>query len=166
MIFNLEIDGKTHQLEIDPSDSPGQWRVLLDGSAIQADAHLVRPGILSLLIAGRAHRIVLDPHPTDPALHLGSHRIPYRIEDPRSLRARRRLARADGPVAVKASMPGRIIRVLVEAGDAVAAHQAILVVEAMKMQNEIASPKEGRVIELRVAPGDTVAGGDILAIIE
>jgi biotin carboxyl carrier protein len=63
-------------------------------------------------------------------------------------------------------MPGRIVRLLVEVGDAVAAHQAILVVEAMKMQNEIASPKEGRVIELRVAPGDTVAGGDILAIIE
>jgi biotin carboxyl carrier protein len=166
MTFNLEIDGQTHQLEIDPGDSPGQWRVLFDGDEIQADAHLVRPGVLSLLIAGQSHRIVLDPQPGEPALHLGAQRIPYRIEDPRSLRARRRPARTDGAVPVKASMPGRVVRVLVEAGAAVAAQQGILVVEAMKMQNELKSPKEGRIAELRVAPGDTVAAGDILAIIE
>jgi biotin carboxyl carrier protein len=63
-------------------------------------------------------------------------------------------------------MPGRIVRLLVEKGDTVVAHQGILVIEAMKMQNEIKSPKEGRVADLRVAPGDTVAAGDTLAIIE
>jgi biotin carboxyl carrier protein len=166
MTFNLEIDGQTHQVEINPADAPGQWRIFQDGAQIEADAHLIRPGILSLLIAGRSHRIVLDAHPTDPALHVGHQRIPYRIEDPRSLRARRRHARADGPVTLKASMPGRIVRVLVEKGEAIAAHQGVLVVEAMKMQNELKSPKEGKVIEIRVALGDTVASGDILAIID
>jgi biotin carboxyl carrier protein len=63
-------------------------------------------------------------------------------------------------------MPGRIVRLLVEKGDTVSAHQGILVIEAMKMQNEIKSPKEGRVADLRVSPGDTVASGDTLAIIE
>jgi biotin carboxyl carrier protein len=63
-------------------------------------------------------------------------------------------------------MPGRVVRVLVEKGDSVAAHQAVLVIEAMKMQNELKSPKDGCVAEIRVSPGDTVAAGDTLAIIE
>ena len=166
MKVNLEIDGQARQVEIDPADSPGQWRIRVDGEPVQADAHLVRPGILSLLIGGQSHRIVLDADASDPALHIGSDRIPYRIDDPRSLRSRRGQARTDGPVTLKASMPGRIVRVSVAKGDIVAVHQGVLVVEAMKMQNEIKSPKDGRVVEIRVSPGDTVAVGDVLAIIE
>jgi biotin carboxyl carrier protein len=166
MKVNLEIDGQARQVEIDPADSPGQWRIRVDGEPVDADAHLVRPGILSLLIRGQSHRIVLDADASDPALHVGSHRIPYRVDDPRSLRSRRGQARTDGPVTLKASMPGRIVRVSVVRGDIVAVHQGVLVVEAMKMQNEIKSPKDGKVIEIRVSPGDTVAVGDILAIIE
>jgi len=166
MIFHLEIDGHSRQVELDPSDAPGQWRIRVDGQPVEADVHLLRPGILSLLIAGRSYRVVLDADPNDPALHVGPHRIPYRIDDPRSLRSRRRHARTDGPVTLKASMPGRVVRVLVEKGEAVALNQGILVVEAMKMQNEMKSPKDGHVRELRVSPGDTVAAGDVLAVIE
>ncbi|MGC2298288.1 MAG: biotin/lipoyl-containing protein [Acidobacteriaceae bacterium] len=166
MKFSLEIDGQNRQVEIEPADSPGQWRIQVDGHEVQADAHLLRPGVLSLLIAGQSHRVVLDMEHYEPALHLGAKRIPYRVDDPRSLRSRRRQARADGPVTIKASMPGRIVRLLVGKGDAVTAHQSIAVIEAMKMQNEIKSPKDGRVADLRVSPGDTVASGDTLAIIE
>jgi biotin carboxyl carrier protein len=165
MMLHLEIGGRTCQVEVEP-DAPGQWRIRVDGQPVEADAHLVRPGVLSLLIAGRSYRIVLDPDTAEPALHVGHQRIPYRLDDPRSLRSRRRQAGADGPVTLKASMPGRIVRVLVAKGDAVAAHQGILVVEAMKMQNEMKSPREGRVRELRVSAGDTVSAGDILAVIE
>ncbi len=63
-------------------------------------------------------------------------------------------------------MPGRLVRVLVARGDAVAAHQGVVVIEAMKMQNELKSPKNGKVAELRVAPGDTVSAGDVLAVIQ
>jgi len=166
MTFNLEIDGQTRRVDIDPADAPGQWRIRLDGDTVDADAHLIRPGILSLVIGGRSYRIVLDQDNFDPALHIGSRRIPYRIEDPRSLRSRRRHARTDGPVAIKASMPGRVLRILAEKGEAVAAHQGIVVIEAMKMQNELQSPREGRVVEIRVSPGDTVAAGDVLVVIE
>ena len=166
MTFNLEIDGHARQVEIDPADSPGQWRIRIDGHPVEADVHLLRPGVLSLLIDGQSFRIVLDADLNDPALHVGAQRIPYRIDDPRSLRSRRRHARTDGPVTLKASMPGRVVRLLVEKGDAVAIHQGVLVLEAMKMQNEIKSPKDGQVRDLRVSAGDTVAVGDILAIIE
>jgi biotin carboxyl carrier protein len=166
MTFNLEIDGQIRQVEIDPADPPGQWRIRIDGEEVEADAHLIRPGVMSLIIAGQSHRLVLDAHPTEPALHAGPQRIPYRVEDPRSLRSRRRHAGSASPLPVRASMPGRIVRLLVEKGEVVAAHQGVIVVEAMKMQNELKSPKNGRVAEIRVSPGDTVAAGDILAIIE
>lgn len=63
-------------------------------------------------------------------------------------------------------MPGRVVRVLVQRGDAVEASQGIVVIEAMKMQNELKSPKAGVVADVRVVPGDTVAAGDVLAIVE
>jgi len=166
MTLELEINGRKCQVEIQPPENAGAWTVLIDGKPVEADAHLIRPGVLSLLIGGKSHRVVLDPGHSDPALHLQAQRIPYRVEDLRSLRSRRRHARADGPATLKASMPGRVVRLLVEEGDAVALHQGILVIEAMKMQNELKSPKEGRIAEIRVSPGDTVAAGDILAVIE
>jgi biotin carboxyl carrier protein len=63
-------------------------------------------------------------------------------------------------------MPGRVVRLMVEEGDAVEAQQGILVIEAMKMLNELFAPKAGRVIELRVSAGETVATGQVLAIID
>ena len=63
-------------------------------------------------------------------------------------------------------MPGRVVRVLVSVGETVEAHQGIVVIEAMKMQNELKSPKAGKVAQLRVEPGGTVAAGDVLAIVE
>ena len=171
MKIDLEIDGRPRKVEIVAAGDPGAWRIRVDGQLVDADASLLRPGVLSLLIDGKSHRVVLDADldasaAADPALHLGTERIAWQAEDPRSFRRRRRHAGSDGPVTLKASMPGRIVRVLVQQGDTVAAHQGVLVVEAMKMQNELKSPKEGRVADLRVAPGDTVTSGQALAVIE
>jgi biotin carboxyl carrier protein len=63
-------------------------------------------------------------------------------------------------------MPGRVVRVLAQKGDTVEANQGVIVIEAMKMQNELKSPRPGKVAEVRVAPGDTVSAGDVLAVIE
>ncbi len=165
MKLQIEIDGHSRRVEIEPGEAPGRWLVRIDGELVEADARLLRPGVLSLLIQGRAHRVVLDQDSSDPALCLRHQRVPYRVEDPRSLRSRRRHTGADGPAVLKASMPGRVVRVLVGKGQPVAAHQGIVVIEAMKMQNELKSPREGHVADLRVAPGDTVSSGDVLAVI-
>ena len=163
----LEIEGRLREVEIDHAGSNGQWHLRIDGESLVADARLLRPGVLSLLIGGESHRVVLNDDFGDTAVHVGGgRRISYQIEDPRSLRRRRRAAGADGPVVLKASMPGRVVRVLLEQGDPVATHQAVLVIEAMKMQNELKSPKDGRVAELRVKPGDTVNSGQVLAVID
>jgi biotin carboxyl carrier protein len=63
-------------------------------------------------------------------------------------------------------MPGRVVRVLVNAGDTVAEQQGLVVIEAMKMQNELKSPKAGRVVRVAVAVDDTVGAGEVLAVVE
>lgn len=166
MRLQIEIDGQSRQVQIEPAETPGVWVVHVDGELVEADARLLRPGVLSLLLNGRSHRVVLDGDSAEPALHLGPERIPYRVEDPRSLRSRRRHSGADGPAVLKASMPGRVVRVLVEKGQEVAAHQGIVVIEAMKMQNELKAPRDGRVADLRAVPGAAVASGEVLAVIE
>jgi biotin carboxyl carrier protein len=84
----------------------------------------------------------------------------------------RRSAHADrtlhghGQVTIAAPMPGRVVRVLVGAGDAVEARQPVVVVEAMKMENELRAPRAGRIREVAVTPGTSVEAGRILAVIE
>lgn len=166
MKLKLKIDGQTRQAEIQPGEAPGLWQLQIDGESVLADACELRPGVLSLLVAGRSHRVVVDGSADESALHIGVARIPWRAEDPRSLRSRRRHSGPEGPAVIRASMPGRVVRVLVEKGQQVAAHQAIVVIEAMKMQNELKSPREGRIADLRATPGATVSSGETLAVIE
>jgi biotin carboxyl carrier protein len=166
--LEIEIGGRIRIVEY----KPGENTVTLDGTLVEIEAQLLRPGVLSLIVKGnagegRAWRAVLEDDASESAVHVAGERIPYRIDDPRSLKARRaRAGGADGPKTIKASMPGRVVRVLAQRGDAVEAHQGVVVIEAMKMQNEMKSPKAGKVAELRVAAGDTVSAGDVLAVIE
>lgn len=163
MKLEIEIAGKPYAIDW----KPGEPVAMINGAAVPVDACLLRPGVLSLIIEGRACRVVLDEDPAEPSLHIGGERLAYALNDPRSLKARRaHTAGADGPRSIKASMPGRVVRILAQKGDAVEAHQGVVVIEAMKMQNELKSPKAGKVAELRVVPGDTVAAGDVLAVIE
>lgn len=163
MKLEIEIAGRVRVVDF----TPGETTVALDGSSIPVEARLLRPGVLSLLVDGRAWRVVLEESASEPAVLVAGERIPYSVNDPRSLKARRaHAARTDGPRPIKASMPGRVVRVLAKPGDAIEAHEGIVVIEAMKMQNELKSPKDGKVAEIRVKPGDTVAAGDVLAVIE
>jgi len=75
-------------------------------------------------------------------------------------------AQAAGKASLKAMMPGRVVNLLVNVGDTVAAHQGVAVIEAMKMENELKAPKAGKVTEIKVAPGQTVEKGALLLIIE
>lgn len=163
MKLEIEMAGRLRVVEYKPGD-PG---VTLDGEPIVVDTRMLRPGVLSLIVNERAWRVILEDDANESAIHIAGERIPYRVDDPRSLKARRaHAAGADGPKAIKASMPGRVVRVLAQKGEAVEAHQGVVVIEAMKMQNELKSPKAGVVVELRVVSGDTVATGDVLAVIE
>ena len=171
MKLDLEIDGQIRTVELE-RDGAGQYRVTLDGRSFAVEARVLRSGVLSLVLDGRSYRAVREDDASagnggGSAVVVGDRRFSYHVEDSRSLKARRAHGGgADGPRTIKASMPGRVVRILAGRGETVEAHQGVVVIEAMKMQNELKSPKAGRVAELRVAAGDTVSAGDVLAVIE
>jgi biotin carboxyl carrier protein len=127
------------------------------------DLQETEPGLYSVLVEGRSYEvIVLQPG----EVSINGRTLTIEVFDPRALRGRRDGDTNDGPQNIAASMPGKVIRVLVAAGDSVAAGQGLIVVEAMKMQNEMKSPKAGRVVEVRTSAGATVAAGEVLVVIE
>jgi biotin carboxyl carrier protein len=98
---------------------------------------------------------------------IGGEAFTVHVIDPRALPTGGSASGAtSGRARITAPMPGKIVRVLVEQGAEVAAGDGLLVVEAMKMQNEIKAPKSGMVVELYVEQGATVAAGDVLVIVE
>lgn len=165
MLYDITIDGKNYRLELDRSD--GRWRCRLDGQEVQMDAVLARRDVLSILLGGKAYEIKRERTATDTHLWVGSARYAVELRDPRSLRSRRAGAGdSDGPRKLVASMPGKVVRVLLPEKSSVEAGQGVLVVEAMKMQNEIKSPKKGTVQRIVASEGAAVSAGDVLAIVE
>src|SRR5208282_927159 len=143
------------------------WKCRLDGKEIRLDAVLPRRDVLSLLVDGRAFEVKREQTSTDLHMWVGSARFAVELHEPRSLRARKGSAADEkGPRKIVAPMPGRVVRVLVAENSEVEAGQGVVVVEAMKMQNEIKSPKKGIVKKMVAAAGAAVNVGDVLAIVE
>jgi biotin carboxyl carrier protein len=166
MTYDVVVDGKKHQVELDRGDKV--WLCKVDGQFIEVDAALTARDVLSLLVGGKAYEIKRE-RSLQGELHMviGSARYAVDVQDPRSLRTRRALGGAEsGPQKVKSPMPGKIVRILVSEKDEVKEGQGIIVMEAMKMQNEMKSPKDGKVQKILTAEGSIVNAGDTLAIIE
>jgi biotin carboxyl carrier protein len=165
MTYDVFIDGKQYRLELEQAD--GQWDCRLDGRAVTLDAVITRQNVLSLLMDGKSYEIKREISATDLHLWVGSTRYAAEIRDPRSLRSRRAEAEsADGVKKILAPMPGKVVRILAREGTEVQAGQGVIVVEAMKMQNELKSPKQGTVQKVEVAEGAAVNAGDVLMIVE
>jgi biotin carboxyl carrier protein len=164
MTYDIAIDGKSHRLELSRAD--GRWSCRLDGREVEVDAVLARPDVLSLRIGNQAYEVKCERVAGDMHLWVGSERFAAEVRDPRSLRGRVRAVDDHGPKKLTAPMPGKIVRVLVSEGSAVEAGSGVLVVEAMKMQNELKSPKKGTIQKILVSEGAAVNAGDVLAIVE
>ena len=159
----LEIGGKKRRVELPSAVAAGTMECVVDGKTVTVDARMLQPGVMSLVVEGRQYRCVLD----GDAVLIDGRRFAFEVSDPRSLQGRRGVGEgAVGPRTVKAPMPGRVVRVLVAVGDDVSEQQGVVVIEAMKMQNELKSPKAGRVIRVAVAVGDTVGAGEVLVVVE
>jgi biotin carboxyl carrier protein len=166
MKFGVRICDKTRTIELQRnSDS---WQVSMDGIALDADAVEIAPNVFSILLNGESFEVRVAPA-SDGKLTLQTRHNDFIAEvvDPRAWRSRRHGAlEAEGRQQIVAPMPGKIVRVLVEVGNKVEAGQGLLVVEAMKMQNEVRSPKTGTVERLLAKEGQTVNAGEILAWID
>ncbi len=122
----------------------------------------VEPGLYSILLDGASHEVRVDAGQAT----VGNRPFDYQVDDPRQWKRAGDAAGAEGRAAIVAPMPGKIVRVLVTVGDEVEAGQGIIVVEAMKMQNEMKAPRAGRVSTIQAKENDNVVAGTVLAVIE
>lgn len=166
MTYQVEIGGRRRTVELTATN--GGWRVQLDGDALPLDAIRIDAGTLSLLIAGRSYTFVWECD-DNGTMWVGSpnlgHHFTASVADPRRAGTKHGFE-PGGRAQVKAPMAGKVVKLLAALGTAVERGQGLVVLEAMKMQNEVRSPKSGLLAALPVAAGAAVATGQILAEIE
>jgi biotin carboxyl carrier protein len=171
--YSVKVGNKERVVELEAGDD-GTTRVLVDGRARDVDVRQVEPGMWILRegdrqiiaqIDGIAPKLTVEIGiaPRDPLV------VPVEVTPARSARlaalAQRSGAAASGPAALRAPMPGRVVKILVKAGDRVVVGQPAIVVEAMKMENELRAPRAGTVQALRCEEGATVEAGQDLILI-
>ena len=143
------------------------WRVILDGQPIAVDAVEIAPNTLSILLEGQSFEITVTPFAEGKLkLQTGGQDFTAEVINPRAWSGRHHGAvEAEGRQQILAPMPGKVVRLLVKEGDHVEAGQGLLVVEAMKMQNEIRSPKSGTVERILAKEGQPVNASELLCVI-
>ena len=152
--LNLQIDG-------------GCVRAEVDGRVYDLELREPEPGSYLLFRDAEVHecRVTKTHEGFDVSLH--GHNYPIAIVDPKRLRSGTDADRHHhGLTEITAPMPGKVVRVHIEPGTSVEKGDGVVVVEAMKMQNEMKSPRAGVVVSINVNPGDTVNAGDVLAVVE
>lgn len=136
----------------------------IDGRPYQLEVSEVEPNVYLFKHNNQIHQVYVAPN---GIVNIGNHQFEVNIIDPKRLRSSgENDSNSEGKAEIKTAMPGKIVRILVEEGAEVLHGDGIIVVEAMKMQNEMKSPKDGIVKEIKVEEGATVNAGDVLAVIE
>jgi biotin carboxyl carrier protein len=165
VIYEVTIEGKTRRVELARAGSG--WCCKLDGKDFPADVVFPQPGLLSILVDGKSYEVKQEVAAGETSIVIGNERFSAAVRDPRSLASRRKIGDdGHGVRKITAPMPGKVVRILAPVGTAVEAGQAVLVIEAMKMQNELKSPKKGTVKKLNVGEGAAVEAGQALAEVE
>jgi biotin carboxyl carrier protein len=172
--MKLQIDVNGRPRTVDVTGSDGTYRVAIDGVERRVDAAAVDDSTFSLICLGdRQTSVEVGLSPTGLPGEVAVH-MPAGVASVRTLTgAASRFGRGGGASTqsagaqpVLAPMPGKVVKVLVRAGDEVKARQGLVVVEAMKMENELRSPKDGRVAQVLVAEGAPVEAGRVLVVVE
>ena len=169
--YAVKIGGRERVIEL-RNGGEGALEIFVDGAERDLDVREVEPGVWSLMAGGEQVIAQVDGalpkltieigRPGDPVI------VTAEVTDARSAAVAQLIKRSDapvGPTALKAPMPGRVVKVLVKVGDKVTSGQPTVVVEAMKMENELRAPRTGAVRELRCAEGETVEAGQDLVVI-
>lgn len=165
MTFDVQIDGVPARLEVHRDGELHRFQ-LGDQPELQAQLAEVEPGVFSVLMEGRSYEARAEPGDDCAWITVRGRRFRIAITDPRRWTESNARAHGHDRETILASMPGKIVRILVQPGETVVAGQGVIVVEAMKMQNEMKARRSGRVTVVPVRVGETVAAGAILATIE
>ncbi|MBI5511770.1 MAG: biotin/lipoyl-binding protein [Deltaproteobacteria bacterium] len=161
--------GEERQVEINEV-APGQFQLVMGDRTLTVDSRVVSETTQSLLHGVESYNIEAERNPDGGEnVLVRGHIVSVEVLDLRTLRLRQAqavLAGPDGPVSITAPMPGKVVAVLVVEGQEVTEGQGLLVVEAMKMENELKSPRAGKVKNLKIEAGAAVEGGVALCVIE
>jgi biotin carboxyl carrier protein len=160
--LRLSINGQQKEIELVAIGKECRFR--FDGVERAASVEVAEPDAYSILLEGRPYDARVDRTERGFVVAIAGYRFEVEVHDPRSW-SPKSAPGGHGIAAMASPMPGKVVRVLVAEGEAVEAGQGILVVEAMKMQNEIKAPRSGIVVSLAVREGATVAAGEPLATI-
>jgi biotin carboxyl carrier protein len=144
-----------------------EWKCKLDGRELPLDVVSAQDGMLSLLLQGKSYEVKQETVGAESNVVVGQERFSASVRDPRSFRSRRRSGASEqGVMKIKAPMPGKVVRILAPVGSQVEIGQSVVVIEAMKMQNELKAPKTGVVKKINVEEGAAVDAGQALAEVE
>lgn len=170
MTFDIEIGGAMRRVQLLPdAGAPHRFTVRVDDEPHVVDVRVTDLGLTLLFVAdGRSVDVALQPGRAGAwAAELGHVTVPAQVDGRRFQRAGAGgPAAAAGELRVTAPMPGRIVRILVKAGDSVQPRQGLVVIEAMKMENELAAPRAAHVKEVHVAEGTSVEAGRVLVTLD
>lgn len=165
MKFEAELAGETVPVEVTGKD--GRYRIVVAAEVVDVDARQPTEGIWSLLIDGASHVVDVTEQDGVSVVEVDGESYRIRVEEETRyiIRTRGGKAHADGQV-LKAPMPGKVVHIEVEIGQAVKPGDGLIVLEAMKMENEFRAEVAGRVKDIRVDVGQAVNPGDTLVVIE
>jgi biotin carboxyl carrier protein len=163
MRFIAKTGDRNHEVSVDRQN--GIYIVEVDDARFEVDGHKLEGDFFSILTEGRSYEVSVERRRDGYHVRHGASERMVTFSD-RSRRDREAAAAAGGPAKIVSVMPGKVVRLLVGEGEDVEAGQGVVVVEAMKMENEIATSKAGRVKSLLVEPGQAVESGALLAVVE
>jgi biotin carboxyl carrier protein len=163
----VRISAKAGQqlLDVDIERRDGNYRVEVDGIRYEVDALKLEGAFFSILTEGRSYEVSVEARGDTYFVRHGAAELLVKLSDP-SRQAREAGEGSEGAENIVSMMPGKVVRVMISEGDEVEAGQGLVVVEAMKMENEITATKPGKVGTVNVEPGQTVEGGAVLMVIE
>jgi biotin carboxyl carrier protein len=158
-------EGRDRTVVVEGPLETGRFRITIDGAVSEVDGRAVRPGTWSIAIDGRTYTVDLDRRRNGVAASVGASEALLQVEDA----LHRRLAAAAQPrggrgsgETIRAPIAGKVVKVLVAAGDTVAAGTPVIVLEAMKMENELVAERGGKVTAVNKQTGQAVDTGDVL----
>jgi len=168
MAYIATLGDKTHKLEVQELEMDHLYRIIIDGNEITVDGRKLTAHMYSLLVGDQSFTVDVTTKDDVYTVACEGKSFQLRVLDER--RASRpgegAAAGRDGGKEIRSIMPGKVVDVLVAVGDEVAKDQGVLIVEAMKMENEIRAAAAGKVKEIRVSSGQAVESGELLVVLE
>jgi len=162
MRISAKVGNRLHEVEIERQN--GVYVIEIDGTRYEADTHKLEADFYSILAGGKSYEVAVEATRAGYLVRHGASEQLVTLTDP-GRQAREAQAGGSGPETITSVMPGKVVRLLVAEGDEVEEGQGLVVVEAMKMENEIAAPRAGKITHVAVSPDQTVeSGADLLTI--